>query len=207
MSFQRSSPKVSSLAPSERAWRKCRSQSESFWSRPICIRLMLSTPPTSARSRTPSRSMPPAATAAVTLDAQASTTEKAGTCGSSSRIEPDLARDVAPAEIRHDRAPHREVGQRAGPQPRRHRLRHRHRQLDRVIGGQRAVDLEKGVRRPAAMNVSCMADRYGDPPLLAAALMRFGIYANPNWKPMSGVLLTFCRFSVIPNVNSKFSIR
>ena len=26
-----------------------------------------------------------------------------------------------------------------------------------------------------------------------------GVKANPSWKPMSGVLLRFCRFSVIAN--------
>ncbi|HEX6634421.1 MAG TPA: hypothetical protein VF038_10665 [Usitatibacter sp.] len=82
MSRARSSAIRSMRSPTERAWLTRRIQSESPCARPICTRLMLSTPPQSASERGPP-SIPAASIAAAMLVAHASTVEKAGVAGSS----------------------------------------------------------------------------------------------------------------------------
>ena len=72
----------SSFWPSDRACWNLRNQSESLWPSPICTRLRLSTPPTSARLQLSPSIMPAASMAPIMLVEQAMTVEKAGIVGS-----------------------------------------------------------------------------------------------------------------------------
>ena len=131
--------------------------------------------------------MPAASIAPIMLVEHAMTVENAGIGGRDAGVHQHFARDVAPRQVGHDRAPDREV--RRGPVQLADHVPHDgHGKADRVVAGERTIGFRE--RRPDARGEPDICDSVYCPwmflSILAAKALRADIDVRAQCPPRPG---------------------